>query len=243
MNRRLLLVTLLMVLTACRTVNVNHTNQKTIHDQVLLGSIGLVDNSLFQTDFNNSAFPEYKQPIKVNYSINDFNKKTFVAFLEANEKQGLKLNIKYVDSLKEKPKFLTLSIADKVGVLNALNYNENKDVNDYLANNVNAKIVSTISIALPQNLIDEITKSEEVFLVQDSVKNYALQLYSNGETSSKIQFNSGVVFTCQTSSFCWKENDKHQINIVDFVDRQSSCPNKTYKSAKRAKKKINYLKF
>ncbi len=232
-----------LFLFGCKTVSVNQETQKTTNNQIVLASIGLQNDNVIQSSFSNTAIPEYKQPIKVFVSAISFDKKTFKAFTEAEQLHQSNLNITYIDSLPNKPKFVSLKIADRVDLIQMLNSKENAEVKNYLTNKEDATIITSVSLALPQQELNEIKQADKVFLVQDGLKNYALQLYNDDVPTKKIQFNEGVVFAYRTSSCCWQENEKHQINIVDLVDGQSSCPNKTYKSAKRAKKKVNYFKF
>ena len=86
-------------------------------------------------------------------------------------------------------------------------------------------------------------KKNIMFLVENGLKMYALQLYKNGDKTDMIRFNEGVVFTFKTASCCWQENKRYQLNIVDIVEDFNACPNKTYSSANRAKKKVNYFKL
>ncbi len=233
----------ILFLVGCKTVSINQEVQKTTNNQIVLASVGLQKDYVLQTNFNNTAIPKYKQPIKVSVAAISFDKKTFKAFTEARQMQQSTFNITYIDSLPNKPKFISFKIADKVNLIQSLNSKENVEVKNYLTNKENANIITSISMASSQQILNEITRADKVFLVQDGLKNYALQLYNNDEPAKTIQFNDGVVFAYRTSSCCWQENEKHQLNIVDLVDGQSSCPNKTYKSAKRAKKKVNYFKF
>lgn len=69
-----------------------------------------------------------------------------------------------------------------------------------------------------------------------------LELYTNSKLSQKINFNQGIVFKHKASSNCWQENSKQQLEIVDLVEA-GACPKKTFKSANRAKKDINYFKL
>ena len=51
------------------------------------------------------------------------------------------------------------------------------------------------------------------------------------------------MFGYQASKACWKENNKHQFEIVDLVENNDQCPIKTYRVPKDAKKNLNYYKF
>ena len=218
-------------------------SQNTTTQQIILGTVGEQKRFVLEQDYNHTALPKYKLPIKVNVNAIVFTKPTFKAFSKAKVSQSQNVSINFVDSLHTKPKFLKLELADRITVLNALNAKENRDVFQFLQNKSEAHLVTSISIAFNTKDITTLINAEEVFLEVDGIKNYALKTYKNGELQQTIQFNQGIIFGYQTSSCCWKQNDKYQLEIVDIVERNDQCPNKTYKSSKRAKKKINYYKF
>ena len=172
-----------------------------------------------------------------------FEKATYKAFENANALQSQKVSITYIDSLPNKPHFLLLKIADKVAILNALNDKQNMDVKNYLTNKYDAKVVSSISIAFSDTQMQAILNADNVFLAQNGRKSYELQLYNANKLLQTISFNDGVVFGYNTSGFCWQENDKYKLQLVDIVDGNRSCGPKTYKSAKTAKKNVNYYKL
>ena len=234
---------LALLFTNCKTVSVNQEIQKITTKQVVLANIGLQKDNVLQTGFNITAIPKYNQSIKVLATSVQFNNQTFKAFSEAQKTQESDFKINYIDSLPNKPKFITLQIVDRVGLLSELNSKENEDVKAYLTNKENANIITGVSIALSKQMLNEINRADNIFLIENGLKSYGLQLYKNDEPIKNIQFNEGVIFAYRTSNCCWQENKKHQINIVDLVDGQGSCPNKTYKSAIQAKKKVNYFKF
>ncbi len=243
LKQPLIVLCLILLFSNCKTVSVNQEVQKTTNNQVVLASIGLQKNNVLQTDFNNTAIPAYAKPIKVFVSTISFDKKTYKAFTEAGQSQQPTFKITYIDSLPNKPKFVSLKIADRVNLIQMLNSKENAEVKNYLTNKEDANVITSVSLALSEQMLNEVMQSNKMFLIQDGLKNYALQLYKNNKPIKTVQFSEGVIFAYRTSNCCWQENEKHQINIVDLVDGQNSCPNKTYKSAKRAKKKVNYFKF
>ncbi|AUP79692.1 hypothetical protein [Flavivirga eckloniae] len=231
------------ILQGCKTIDIRQTSQTNTTQQVVLGSIGLGKDFLLQNEFNNTAIPNYKTSLKVAVKVVPFNKQTYKSFIKAKALQPANVKIHYVDSIKNKPKYVKLQIADKVAVIDALNNTENTSVKKYLSNNTNATVLTSISLALNQNNLDALTHADAVFLIEKGLKTYVLKLYKDGKQTQFIQFNQGVVFTYKTSNCCWQENKKHQVDIVDLVTEFNSCPNKTYRSAKRAEKKMSTLNF
>jgi len=243
MIKYIILLCLFLVVTSCKTVTIEHSSQSITNKKVSLGSIGLDKNQILEHNYSTTAIPSYEKPIKIDVSKIPFSKTTYKAFTEAQKNQNATIGIKYVDSLDNKPEFLKLDIADKVTLIDALNNRENKNVQKYLSANYNASIITSISIAFDSATINKITNAESVFLIENNLKSYALGVFKNGKIVEYISFNKGIVFTYNSSNCCWQANNAHRINIVDIVAGKQNCPNKTYPSAKQAKRKINYFKL
>ncbi|TXK78899.1 hypothetical protein [Mesonia sp. K4-1] len=209
---------------------------------MLLGSIGTGKEYILEEDYTNTAFVEYQQPIKLSSSILPFTKRTYKLFNEASKKQPSDLKINYTDSLVEKPKFVQLHISDKVTVLEQLNNKNNEELIDYLKVQPEAKMVTSISLALNQEKLNQLQTAEGAFLTQSGYKHYVISLYKEGEPIDQIQLNDGAVFAYETSSFCWKENKRRQLQIVDITNGDP-CPKKTYSNSRKVIKEENYFKL
>lgn len=232
---------LIMVLNSCKTINIQQSVHHTTTQQITLGGVGEVHNTLIPSGFNGVAIPNYNIPIKIQASILSFNKQTYKAYLNA---LGLQKDKEIVsDSIISSLKFVELHIADKVALIEAFNIPENKPLKEYFGFNSSANVVTDVSIKLNENDIKRLKESDAQFLEEIGLKTYGLQLYINGKKADVINLNKAVIFAYKTAQCCWQENNKHQINIVDLVGAYTNCPNKTYRSANRAKKKINYYKI
>lgn len=208
-----------------------------------LGTIGEQKNFVLDLDYNHTALPKYLSPIKVNVSEVKFTKNTFKGYAQSKSLQVKEFALQYVDSIEAKPRFLKLEIADRVAIINSLNNKENKDVNDFLKNKDDAHIITALAVAFDKENFNRLINAEEVHLEMVGVNAYALNIYKNKRMEQIIHFKEGVVFAYKVSYFCWQENEKFQLGIADIVQGNENCPCKTYRSAKRAKKKINYFKF
>ncbi len=233
----------MLLLNSCKTLSINEVSQTNTTQQVTLGSIGLEKDFILQSEFNNTSIPAYNEPIKVSLMVTPFNKQTFKAFTKAKALQSANVTVNYVDSIKRKPHYVKLQIADKVAVIDALNAEENSAVKTYLSHNAYANILMNLSMALNQIDLEAITKADAVFLVEKGYKTYVLQLYTNAVKTQTIPFNQGVIFAFKGSNCCWQANKRHKLDIVDLVTEFNSCPHNTYRSAKRTEKKINSFKF
>ncbi|WP_299363500.1 hypothetical protein [Winogradskyella sp.] len=227
----------------CKSISVANESQTKTTQSIELGIIGEDKLFLLEEDYNSMAIPLYTKPIRLSVSMQEFNNSSFKAFTSANNKKQQSFNISYADSLKNKPKFLKLELADRVTVLNMLNDKQNSNVKDYLRNKKNAHLISALSIALSNEKMNAILDADVLFLEQDTNKTLVLKAYQKNQVLTSLKFHDGVVFAYQASNFCWQEDDKYQLSIVDIVESTDKCPNSTYRNAKRAKKNINYFKF
>ncbi|QKX04091.1 hypothetical protein HN014_03930 [Aquimarina sp. TRL1] len=215
-----------------------HTASK---NPVALGVIGLHKEGVYSSGFQISTIPEYKKLIRANSTSVDFNKTTFNTYLKADRNNSQE--IKYVDSLESKPQFLTLEILDRVGTIAELQQDYNTQTFTYLKSHKEAAIVTSVSLALPKALIQEINNAEAIFLSNHSYKQYQISLVKEGKLYKTIDFAEATIFAYELSFFCWGENDKKQINMVGIIDEKASCSKNTYQDAEKAKGKMNYFKL
>jgi hypothetical protein len=208
--------------------------------KLALGSIGSEKDFLLQKDFNYSGLPSYAKPIKLEVKPVVFKKLSYKQFEKARQLQNSNVSIVYVDSLEQKPKYIELVMADKIELVDAINSKKNKGVKNYLSHNKYANVLTHISVAFNQKHYEALTSADAVFLIEKAPKVYAIRIYKDA-TQKNILLEDGVVFQYSTSNCCWQEDNRRQLQIVDIVDIYSNCPNNTYKSSKRAKKKINYF--
>ena len=233
----------LLILTSCKPFDIGQSTQTKTTYEVSLGAIGSEKDYFLQKGFHGSAVPSYKSPIKVSVITKPFNKQTYKAFVKAKTLQSVDVMVDYIDSIPDKPVYVQLQIVDKIAIIKALNGKENKDVKDYLSLRPYADILTSISLVYNAKDMEAINDADAIFLEEIGLKTYALQLYKDSKKTETIPFNRGIVFEYKASNCCWKESEKHQIDIVDLVNTYSNCPHSTYRSAKRAKKTMNYYKL
>jgi len=231
-----------ILLYSCKTLVVDDKNSILTQRPVSLLHIGNQEDLLLESNYKNNAIVTINQFVKVFATSNSFTKKSYKAFSKANTLQNKNIPVKYIDSLKNKPVYLSIVIADKIAVLDAFKEKQNYSLKEYLILQDDARLVTKVSLALQSSDVTNTQQAEEILLVPHGHKSYALELYSNTKMTQRILFTEAVVFAYNTSGICWKENKKHQLEIVDLVDG-SGCPSKTFKNANRAKKKINYFKL
>lgn len=243
MKRSLIFYFLLILVYSCKTVSIQSEAQETTTSTKVLGFIGKKHSNFNVIDYDIAAIPNYDQPIKVSIVQVPFTKEAFKAYSKANKLQEANFDIAYNDSLKTKPFFLKINIADKLTLLNMFNSHENLGIKEYLAINPDLHVITGVSTVLPDSTAQLLLSAQEVFLEEVGKKSYVLNVYDGAKKKGQVSFKDGVVFTYRPSFPCWQEDSKYQLKIVDLVEDGRTCPSKTYSSAKNAKKKINYYKF
>ncbi|MEW7291273.1 hypothetical protein [Aquimarina sp. 2304DJ70-9] len=226
----------------CHSIKVNTTSMHTsTTNPFALGIIGSQKNDVLSSDFKVSALPVYKQKIRVGVAAVDFTTTTFEAYQKVSKEN--KQGIAYVDSLDNKPRFVTLELLDRVAAITELQKGYNAQTISYLKGQKRATIVTSVSLALPKAVIQEITGAEVVFLNTGGYKQYQLSLVNAGRTYKTINFGEATVFGYELSFFCWSENDRKQITLSNIIDEKSSCSKNAYRDAQKAMEKMNYFKL
>ncbi len=236
------LLLILILITSCHTIKVNKSAMRTaVTAPIALGVLGIQQDGVLHSDFRETAIPIYEKGIKVGVTAETFKSSTYNAYTKSTKKN--KQGITYIDSIKANPTFLKLDVIDRITMLSEFKKPANASALHYIKNQKNAGVVTSVSIALPEQLIQEITNAEAVFLVNQQYKQYQLSLVKNGKSYKTIDFASATVFGYQLSYFCWGMNGKRKIILSDIVDEVSSCPKNTYRDATKAKEKMDYFKL
>lgn len=227
----------------CKTVSIQNEAHQSTKQNRILGTIGEHKDFVLEQDYNNIAIPNYSKPIKLKANLIEFTSSTYKAYDASKVFQKEGVQIKYHDSLEQKPKFIKLEIADRLAVINALNKTDNQDIFQLLQHKSEAHLISSISVVFSDADFNAIRNADELFLESSGIKSYVISAYKNSQLLDSIHFNQGVVFAFQTSSACWKQNEKYQLKIIDLVESNDKCSKKSFRNSNRAKEDINYYKF
>lgn len=240
--KTLLIFSICFLFFSCATVQIHQETHRLTTKKVILAGIGVGNELLLENTYKNTAIIDFKKPLRVVAIPVTFTKKTHKAYKKAKESQPIDFTISYIDSLP-KPKFINFQIMDRVALIHALNIKKNRNIRNYLSIQPDTRIVTSISMAMGKKNLISVLEADAIFLGNKEKKSYELQLYKDNELIGRIDFDQGVVFTYNTATFCWQENSRQELQIVDLVSEQNSCPKETYSKAKRADKTINYFNF
>ena len=232
----------IILMVSCKTIQVNQLPQQTTRTVVEIVTIGNIKNGIENNTLQPTTVTIFNQKIRLAASIVTFNDKTFNAYAQAALQQNEKIKVTYIDSVANKPGYANLQILDKVQLLNELNAAHNSDVNAYLQNTHNTKIITSISSYFDAIELSSISQAEEVYLINNKPQKYSLELVKEGKSFAIVDISKGVPFAYSTATFCWKK-EGGKIGIANLVGQNEGCSRDTYKKVSQLNKKINYFKY
>ncbi|MFD0862239.1 hypothetical protein ACFQ1M_08455 [Sungkyunkwania multivorans] len=230
-----------IIFTACRTVSVDSQVQRKSNSQLSLGMIGLQETNLLHSNFQTTALPELKKEIRISVKLVPFDNSSFKAYSKNSPNNKQKVN--FADSIKQKPSFVKLQLMDKVLLMDELSQLYNDEVRKYLERQKDARLVTSLSVALKSADLEAIDNAKTVFLVGLGDKRYGIKLMNGNAESALIGFDKATVFAHGLSYFCWGKGKRNQPSIFDIVKEGDHCPNNTFREATKAVDVDNFLKF
>ena len=240
---RLLLLTLFGLMFGCKSMTENMFSNNSIH-RVDLVTVGLENTSLFKSTFNSMGFIKLDNPIKLEVTTAPYTKNIYSDFIDAKASQSSDMNIKYADSLKQKPKYLKIKVADIISLINHLHKQSNESIKSYLENNQRAGVVTSLKVAYPKTILNKFQEAESVFLVQLSEATYQFQLVLKDGETKHISLKDGVIIDYEFSKPCWKEASQNNYKIVELIGSGNKCASGAYRSPRFIKKvQTDYFKF
>ena len=220
---RLILLITLLSFASCKPIQYKQTTAVSLPE---LGTLGIYTTYLLGKDYQAKTITNLNRPIRLQWEEITLHKR------EIFTKK---------DSLSPPQKDSTLisfEILDKVGLLRQVN--ADKDLMKYLRKNEKYKLVSQVTVHFPDNILQQIHSSDEVYLVQSKAQTLSLSLLKNNKIFNQIDFNDGKIVKFKTSEFCWGLNKRREPEIFDLVPEGTECSGDTYKTAKKVERKNEY---
>jgi len=237
------LLILVVLVSSCKTVRINKQPQRIASSAIEFGTIGELNSNLEINAFQTNAIPKYQEKIRVQVAIVLHNKSTFNALKKASKLQGKNVAIKFIDSLANKPKYVSFQLIDYVSIVTQLNSEKNSSIIEHLKIAPKSRLVTTISINFSNPLLKSIESAEEIYLVNNKHKKYGLALYKSNKLYKTIELTSSTIFAYKLSSFCWTLNKRKEPILINVISENLECKNKTYSSYQKALPKEQKVKF
>ena len=237
--KKIILINLtIILLISCQATKIENREYKISSSTVELGSIGTARSfQNLSNDFSTNSFPIIKNKIRLDIKILPFNKKINNIYISKIESSQAEKKINYVDSLPNKPKFITISILDKKSFTDELNGIYNKNITSYMKNAGNVSVITDIAIVLSDENIAKIQDADAYYLINNEDAKYNIVLYKQGKKIDFIDLTTGTILAYKLGKFCWTINNKQQWYIGDIIDDNKSCKGNTYKKVKKKKEK------
>lgn len=232
--KNLLYLLLAICCIACQTTKIKNKEYKVSSATVELGSIGTASSfSKFDNDFATRSFPQLHQSIRLDVQIVPFNKKTNQIYAEKLKQDQLQGTVHFIDSLAQKPKFVTFTIIDFARIISEVNSDYNKSIFTYIKDRGDASIVTGIATVLTEEVILKLQQADAYYLVNDQTSKYTVALYKDGKKFDLINLQQGIVLAYTLGEFCWSVNDRHHWYVGDIVSDNKSCKGNTHKRIKK----------
>lgn len=231
-------VLLACILTSCNSIKSLSVKEGTFP---LIGTIGKEQGNLLKTEFRPIGYPVLDQPIALTAQSVPFSKSAFKSYQYARELSGAKSTIDYVDSVKTKPSYMLISITDRIGLRETLNNEDNHEVKSYLEKDPNYRLVSSISVVLDSKSVQELQKSDGLFLGTDG--NGLLQIeVIQGSQRRMIPIPKNEIFSYDLIGFCWGKT-RYGKPVIETFNDSGRCPEGTANDPKNLNELQSYLKL
>jgi hypothetical protein len=235
MKKFLFIVLIIISFTSCKVTSFGGDQSKALTSQPLLGTVGSFREGMTSTSFVEAGVPQLAEKIRLDVQKKPFQtgslKKYNLKVLKEEEK------LESIDSIDFRPDYFFLEISDKVGLIKALNGQENEDLRNFLEVTQKQVILSSMRIYFPSEISVLIDQASEVYLVNNKKSSYSLELLDKDRSREIIEFSEGTSFGYNFSAFCWGENQRHKAEIAALRERNRSCPGKTKKNPDKVRSK------
>ncbi len=207
-----------------------------------LTDIGKYSNPVINSDFYKVGTPSVNDYLNLSVTEVTFTKAKFKKYLSLKKAKGEKPGIAYIDSIPDKPKYLSLIIADQIEMVELLNNQENIGVLSYLEKDEDYRIVSQISLVTDPKQIQEIVHADNIRLIRETNSIMVLQIIK-ASSRTQLKISKLEVFDFNTSGFCWEEDKFGKKKIGILTAKGEECPSGTERKANKLDDTKSYLKL
>ncbi len=216
---------LLLTLSACSSLQYKTTSAQALPE---LGTIGVYQKYALGDQIESKTVMDLSDPVRL-----------AIQPIHISERQLFQKKDSLVTT--KDSTLYRIEILDKMAIASQLNVSKGLE---YLKKAEDCKIVTSVTLDFPSNIVTELESADELYLVQKKEKTLSVELRKNNKIVRCIEFTEGKIIDFETSAFCWGQNKRKDIVIFDLVPAGSACNANTYKSAAKAKKKheIDFFK-
>ena len=206
-----------------------------------LGTVVQVQGDMLYESSEPTSLPVWPT-LRVEVRQMPFNAVSYTTYAKYKQRAAQINSVPYNDSLPYKPKFLRLTLPDKVKLTQMLNQDNHKALREYLVTDDTYKLVTQLDIAPTEVDLVNFLNAEAVQLERDSYGAQKLVLV-NGKQRRSFFFSELQVFDYAHTSFCWGEDVYHNKKIKSLISDGGRCPKGTFMKPKKMDKNKTYLKL
>lgn len=235
--------TYLFILLACAHVSCSSIQTLAVQKGSFpfLGTIGKEGGNMLRTEFTPIGHPVLSRDIALGKQFVPFTKNTFKKYLGARESVGRKSSINFVDTLKNRPTYMTLTVRDRIGLRELLNEENNQEVKRYLEKDADYRLVSSISVVLDSKTAKDIYEADGVFLSSDDNDLFSI-IVIRDNTRGLVRIPKDEIFDYGHVGFCWGA-DRYGKPMIETLSDTGGCPKGTAKNPEKLEELQSFLKL
>ncbi len=219
-----IILVFVILFSSCNALQYKHTIQKNLPE---LGTIGVFETYALQNKRNAKTVCNIKSPLRLSTTNIDVSKRRIFVKKDSLSKPGKDSTL------------VSLEILDKISMIGQIN--KNKELLKYLKKGENLRVVTSVTVNYPEDILSEFYAADETYLIQNKERTLSVELRKNGKAFKVIEFTDGNIVNFRASQFCWGSTG-YKVEILDLVAVDDVCGGGTYGSARKAERK-NEIRF
>ena len=109
-------ITFIILFSSCKSIQ-EEISVKTNLDNIELGVVGEQEKDVFDKSYQIFGLPHFNEKIKLSLDIKEFNKYNYNRYRKSISKQDESNNVKYIDSIAQKPYYIEIEIIISLNML------------------------------------------------------------------------------------------------------------------------------
>ncbi|AWX45706.1 hypothetical protein HME9304_02733 [Flagellimonas maritima] len=206
-----------------------------------IGAIGKHSSVFFTKNFQKVGEPTLGEPIPITIQSLPLSSSMATKYNRYENQRGKEPLFNKKDTITVQTRYFQAQISDAISLTNQLNHPNNRKVKEYLQNDKDLLILTSISFITDIETEQRIRTAEHSFV--DEIDGALTLVLQNGRIKTQINLSSLQVFDFETSGLCWKKDKRNQLQIAAILVTGNSCPGKTEKDSNKLAIKRSHLKL
>lgn len=239
MNNKLYFILLIVILASCKTPLVNQQVHHSATAIPELLSIGKQPPALLERPFQIIGVPNLPRQIRLDIKQLPYNQTSYKAYTYHQKQMNKEVGFTLKDSINPAPNFFQLSVLDRITLAETFNADPNKVLQDYIMEDSEILMVSSILFNVSNQIRDQLLEAEEAYAIQNGVSNVEIQLVKEGHVFATLNLSELQPFSYGVSNFCWGLDKRNRPEIKAIINNKD-CPQNTKTKAYKLESPYNY---